>query len=232
VTLSLTTARGFPRSATIASSSRATLAPDSEVSATSARHSRVKSSPRKGCGTADHSPACRTRSPVTNGGSAPAVAPSAPGCPMPASGRRGGAPSAPPLDRDAAASCGSAPDPHGPASSPGADSRTADAQPPVLAAAAAGQHHPPGSADTAPPDGQFRSDHTPDARSARDTPGHGRPHPASRRASPFSVEMFLRTAMSSIASASSFFSLAFSSSSVRSRLASATSRPPNFAFHL
>jgi hypothetical protein len=38
--------------------------------------------------------------------------------------------------------------------------------------------------------------------------------------------------MSSIASAKSFFSLPFSSSSVRSRLASDTSRPPNFAFHL
>ena len=32
--------------------------------------------------------------------------------------------------------------------------------------------------------------------------------------------------------AKSFFSLAFSSSSVRSRLASVTSRPPNLAFHL
>ena len=47
----------------------------------------------------------------------------------------------------------------------------------------------------------------------------------------FFAEMSLKAAMSSIASAKSFFSLAFSSSSVRSRLASVTSRPPNLAFH-
>ena len=41
-----------------------------------------------------------------------------------------------------------------------------------------------------------------------------------------------KIALSSIASASSFFSLAFSSSSALSRLASETSMPPNFAFHL
>ena len=41
-----------------------------------------------------------------------------------------------------------------------------------------------------------------------------------------------RIALSSIVSASSFFSFAFSSSSERSRLASETSRPPNFDFHL
>jgi len=44
VPLSLTMVCGLPRRATIASSSRPTLAPESEVSATSARHSRVKSS--------------------------------------------------------------------------------------------------------------------------------------------------------------------------------------------
>ncbi len=41
-----------------------------------------------------------------------------------------------------------------------------------------------------------------------------------------------RIALSSIASASSFLSFAFSSSSDFKRLASDTSRPPNFAFHL
>jgi hypothetical protein len=40
------------------------------------------------------------------------------------------------------------------------------------------------------------------------------------------------SALSSIASANSFFSLAFSSSSDLKRLASDTSRPPNLAFHL
>jgi hypothetical protein len=48
----------------------------------------------------------------------------------------------------------------------------------------------------------------------------------------FFDEMSFNTAMSSIASASSFFSLAFSSSSDRSRLASETSSPPYLAFHL
>jgi hypothetical protein len=47
----------------------------------------------------------------------------------------------------------------------------------------------------------------------------------------FPVKSF-NTALSSIASASSFFSLAFSSSSDRSRLASDTSILPNFDFHL
>ena len=42
VPLSLTIIGGLPRSATIASSSRATRAPDSDVSTTSARFSRVK----------------------------------------------------------------------------------------------------------------------------------------------------------------------------------------------
>jgi hypothetical protein len=42
----------------------------------------------------------------------------------------------------------------------------------------------------------------------------------------------LSMALSSIASARSFFSLAFSSSSAFSRLASETSSPPYFAFHL
>src|SRR6202022_395213 len=41
-----------------------------------------------------------------------------------------------------------------------------------------------------------------------------------------------RAGASSIASASSFFSLPFSSSSARSRLASETSIPPNLAFQL
>ena len=54
----------------------------------------------------------------------------------------------------------------------------------------------------------------------------------------FFAEMSFSTAMSSIASASNFFSLALfvryaaSPSRVRSRLASVTSSPPNLAFHL
>src|SRR5271170_5904373 len=48
----------------------------------------------------------------------------------------------------------------------------------------------------------------------------------------FFPKMSLSAALSSIASASSFFSRRFSSSSPLSRLASATSIPPYFAFHL
>src|SRR5262245_62646495 len=44
--------------------------------------------------------------------------------------------------------------------------------------------------------------------------------------------MSFKTAISSIASANSFFSFPFSSSSAFSLLASDTSRPPNLAFHL
>ena len=44
--------------------------------------------------------------------------------------------------------------------------------------------------------------------------------------------MSLSIALSSIVSASSFFSLAFSSSSAFSRLVSETSKPPYLAFHL
>ena len=53
-----------------------------------------------------------------------------------------------------------------------------------------------------------------------------------RRLQPFFPKMSLSAALSSIASASSFFSRRFSSSSPLSRLASATSMPPYFAFHL
>jgi oxalate---CoA ligase len=55
-------------------------------------------------------------------------------------------------------------------------------------------------------------------------PGGGRHH--------FFAAISLSIALSNSASANSFFSLAFSSSSARSRLASDTSRPPYLAFHL
>src|SRR5262245_51381001 len=54
--------------------------------------------------------------------------------------------------------------------------------------------------------------------------GSGRHH--------FFAAMSLSMALSSIASAKSFLSLVFSSSSAFNRLASDTSRPPYFAFHL
>jgi hypothetical protein len=55
-------------------------------------------------------------------------------------------------------------------------------------------------------------------------PGGGRRH--------FFAAASFSIALSSIASASNFFSLAFSSSNDFSRFASDTSRPPYFAFHL
>jgi hypothetical protein len=58
----------------------------------------------------------------------------------------------------------------------------------------------------------------------RPAPGGGRHH--------FFVPTSFNIALSSIASANSFFSLAFSSSNAFSRLASDTSRPPYLAFHL
>ena len=62
------------------------------------------------------------------------------------------------------------------------------------------------------------------ADDVHETSVNGRPHQL------FDVTS-LSTALSRIASASSFFSLAFSSSSTRSLRAWLTSRPPNFAFH-
>src|SRR5262245_5389818 len=59
---------------------------------------------------------------------------------------------------------------------------------------------------------------------------HGRPFSGGRHR--FRELMSFKTAISSIASANSFFSFPFSSSSAFSRLASDTSRPPNLAFHL
>ncbi len=54
---------------------------------------------------------------------------------------------------------------------------------------------------------------------------------ATARPARFVVRSF-SMALSSIASASSFFSLPFSASSAFSRRASDTSKPPYFAFHL
>src|SRR5882672_2346227 len=59
VPLSLTTLSGFLRAATIASSSRATRRPESDVSTTSARHSRVKSSTTTNTGSGGRRPARR-----------------------------------------------------------------------------------------------------------------------------------------------------------------------------
>jgi hypothetical protein len=62
------------------------------------------------------------------------------------------------------------------------------------------------------------------SRLPRPAPSSGRHH--------FRLLMSFRIALSNMVSASSFFSLVFSSSSAFSRLASDTSSPPNLAFHL
>src|SRR5688500_19007377 len=59
---------------------------------------------------------------------------------------------------------------------------------------------------------------------------HGLPSSSGRHH--FRALMSFRMALSRTVSARSFFSFAFSSSNAFSRLASDTSRPPNFAFHL
>src|SRR5581483_2155371 len=59
---------------------------------------------------------------------------------------------------------------------------------------------------------------------------HGLPSGGGRHH--FFAAMSFNMTLSSIASARSFFSLAFSASSAFSRRASETSRPPYFAFHL
>src|SRR6266516_3033388 len=78
----------------------------------------------------------------------------------------------------------------------------------------------------------------PAARSSPARHANERQHLASQRALPFFSQKLLdpsstvSAALSSIDSASSFFSLRFSSSSSRSRLASETSIPPYLAFQL
>jgi hypothetical protein len=71
--------------------------------------------------------------------------------------------------------------------------------------------------------GPLQSPYTPAARSPRTRNAGDRRPRAWRRASPFFVAISLSIALSSIASARSFLSLAFSSSSAFSRLASDTS---------
>ncbi len=67
VPLSETIAAGLARPTTIRSSSRATLRPEIEVSATSARHPRACSRPpRQGSGSAGRRPSGRARDPVTS----------------------------------------------------------------------------------------------------------------------------------------------------------------------
>ena len=99
------------------------------------------------------------------------------------------------------------------------------------AAGHASQHRPAAPAGSGPPSDQIPIPGTPDARSPRDTHVNAPRRLAARRASPFLPATSFSIALSSIALASSFFSRAFFASSVRSRRASETSRPPNFVFH-
>lgn len=119
------------------------------------------------------------------------------------------------------------------------DSRTGGAAEPARAASTEPRHHHLAATGSACSSDQRLSLDTPAARSSPEIPGDARPPLAWQRASPIFCEQIVgyaalrvRPALSSIASASSRLSLAFSASSVRSRFASDTSRPPYLPFQL
>jgi hypothetical protein len=88
---------------------------------------------------------------------------------------------------------------------------------------------PQSGADSGPTTDRRQARHTPGAGSPRASHGDA-PRPlAWRRASPFFAATSFSIALSSIASANSLFSRAFSSSSAFSRRASETSSPPYLA---
>ncbi len=176
-TLSLTMQAGLPYRRTSVSSSRATRTPDSDVSATSARHCACSRRPRTGCGSA----CCRRRCPRRSPGSSLVR-------PIRQHHRCPGAEGT--LHATAAA------DPQvllaiypqqllvvGRRALPrqqialGVDSRNGGARPPVRVAAAAADHRPDVTIDNGSPAGTHRSDRTPDARSSRDVHWHGRRPP-------------------------------------------------------
>jgi hypothetical protein len=104
------------------------------------------------------------------------------------------------------------------------DSRTADAHAPTLAGAAAVQRRPVGSTDTAPSSAGTRSSCTPAARSCRtQNTGERQPLACSGRHHFFASRSF-SAALSSMASANSFFNLAFSLSSPFRRASETSSR--------
>ncbi len=157
VPLSLTIVRGLPRSSTIRSSSRpiqpqipegiSASRPDSDVSATRPRHSRVKSSTTARTGAAAHWPACPTRSPRTSAGSAPPAGPwasasRAPASGRPASGRPVCARRAAPRGEARTGACGSASRRRAPAGCAGAGSRTGAVHRPGHAAVPGQRRHP------------------------------------------------------------------------------------------
>lgn len=88
VLLSETIISGRRRAPTMASSSRATRRPESDVSTASARHSRVKSSTTTRTRKRLPSASMPRQSPGSTAGSVPAAASWAPACPAPACGRR------------------------------------------------------------------------------------------------------------------------------------------------
>ena len=185
VPLSLTTVDGQPRWAPIASNSRATRCPGSDVSATSARHSRVKSPARTTPGTGGRRIECRTRNRATSAGSPRPAAPSARACRWRACDRCDGAPAAAPRHIAGAASCGSDARPRALAEGQAAGSRNVVARPPTRVDGRAPLHHPHDDGGSGPSRGPPRSQSTPDARSPRDAhAGEQRPR-AVRQASPF-----------------------------------------------
>lgn len=146
-----------------ASSSRTTRWPESEVSTTSARPSRVKSSTMPARGNGDRRRAGPRQSRGSSAGSAAGAWSSAPVSRARACARHAGAPSAAPPDRAGTASCGSARCRPAAGGCAGAGSRTGAADPQGSSAAPGSPHrliaarHSDRSSDRA------RSDHRPDA---------------------------------------------------------------------
>ena len=215
-----------------ASSSRATRAPDSEVSADSARHSRVKSSTmHKMRKRRPSAKASDTKSRLQRS-LRQAAAPSAPAARARACGRLACEPPVSPLDRCDKVSCGSRRSLPVSATGVDADSRTGVGTPPRPASAYEASYHPRAACDNGRPSAPARLTGRLGAAStlSLDRPAHGA-SPCSGRQK-FFVNISLSVALSITCSARSFFSRRFSSSSVFRRFASDTSSPPYFDFHL
>lgn len=232
VPLSLTIVLGLPCRVMIAVSSRVTRRPEGDVSATSAKHLRLKSSTM--ASTRNRRPSmkasdtkCRLQRSLGLSGTSICLRVPRHDCDRHAFGL-----AASRHDRAAVASSGSPTSPVFPTSHAPADSRTGAVQQPPPSSLGVDWHHPGARCHTA---------HSTDHRQEQHTLATGSPHAphngepqlvAWSRALPPTRREILQHSVSSSRSADGLFSFAFSSSSVFSFRALDTSTPPNFAFHL
>ena len=223
--MSLTTVRSLPRISIRLARSRATRAPESDVPATSAGHSREKSSTTHRM--RNRRPQIRL-SDTKLSDHRSFAAPSACAYRELVCDRHDDALTALPRDRWAAASCACFP---APACGPGGNGRTGKATQPAHAVIVAAPSPPTSRLVTDHP--AAHTDQTTRPTLAKPAPlkgmGDGLPLRAGRYQ--FIARTF-STRLSCIASTSSYFSRLFSCSSVRNRRASDTSSPTNFDFHL